>query len=724
MKKLFTILFATMLIGQAWADANYDFSAVCGSGQTLYYKIKDDAVLVTYPNNNRIDGVLHLNLLYDNYSAPTGNLIIPETVIFEGVTYSVISIDKYAFAHCSGLTSVVIPNTVRNIGKAAFMRCTGLTSISLPFVGDKRQEPTDNNTMFKYIFSYTSSDVVPTALKIVTITGSSYIPSSAFAYCSGLVSITIGDSVKSIGHNAFKGCSGLVSITIGDSVTSIGNSAFSGCSGLTSVTIPKSVTSIGGSAFESCSGLTSVTIPNSVTSIGTYAFSGCRELASITIPDSVTSIGDGTFRGCSGLSSITIPDSVTYIGEEAFLGCNGLTSITIPNSVNIIGKSAFSDCKGLTSVTIPNSVSNIGEEAFLGCNGLTSITIPNSVNIIGKSAFSDCKGLTSVTIPNSVSNIGEKAFLGCDSIETLTYNTNAIHSLFKSMPSIKKLNIGNSVTNIDYEAFLGCTGLTTVCIPDSVTSIGNSAFSGCSGLTSVTIPKSVTRIGGSAFESCSGLTSIVIPNTVTNIGASAFRDCVNLTIYCQAKVKHSGWNDKWNISENPVVWGAQLANVEVTTNNSIYGQVSGMGAYIDGSQATILAIANAGYVFVEWNDGNTENPRSIIANGYLNFTAIFEKTNEPEGGNENQGWNNEGGENTTPSTAVSESAANAINIYAHGNAIIVENATAEIRVYDAMGRLIVRRDDVYIVSTEIRINTAGLYIVKVGNVAKRVMVND
>ena len=148
-----------------------------------------------------------------------------------------------------------------------------------------------------------------------------------------------------------------------------------------------------------------------------------------------------------------------------------------------------------------------------------------------------------------------------------------------------------------------------------------------------------------------------------------------------------------------------------------------MGAYIDGSQATILAIANAGYVFVQWNDGNTENPRSIIANGDLNFTAIFEKTNEPEGGNENQGGNNEGGENTTPSTAVSESAANAINIYAHGNAIIIENATDEIRVYDAMGRLIVRRD-VYIVSTEIRINIAGLYIVKVGNVAKRVMVND
>ncbi len=139
-----------------------------------------------------------------------------------------------------------------------------------------------------------------------------------------------------------------------------------------------------------------------------------------------------------------------------------------------------------------------------------------------------------------------------------------------------------------------------------------------------------------------------------------------------------------------------------------------MGAYIDGSQATILAIANKGYAFVKWSDGNTENPRTIIANSDLNFTAIF----EPEGGNENQG-----GENNNPGTIVAETASNAINIYAHGNTIIVENATEKIRVYDAMGRLVVRRDDVHIVSTEIRVNTAGVYIVKIGNVAKRVMVN-
>ncbi|MEY8606677.1 leucine-rich repeat domain-containing protein [Muribaculum intestinale] len=170
----------------------------------------------------------------------------------------------------------------------------------------------------------------------------------------------------------------------------------SGCSGLTSVTIPNSVTSIGQRVFENCSGLTSVTIGNSVTSIGYYAFSGCYGLTSVTIPNSVTSIRERAFSGCSGLTSVTIPNSVTSIGERAFSGCSGLTSVTIGNSVTSIGYYAFDGCYGLTSVTIPNSVTTIVQSAFSNCRGLTSVTIGNSVTSIGKYAFSGCSKLTSI----------------------------------------------------------------------------------------------------------------------------------------------------------------------------------------------------------------------------------------------------------------------------------------------------------------------------------------
>ena len=196
-------------------------------------------------------------------------------------------------------------------------------------------------------------------------------------------------------------------------VTSI-EDAFMFCEGLTSVTIPNSVTSIGDFAFYGCYGLTSVTIPNSVTSIGNYAFCGCSGLTSVTIGNSVTSIGECAFGGCSGLTSVTIPNSVTSIGDYVFNGCKGLTSVTIGNSVTSIGSWAFDSCYSLTSIAIPNSVTSIGENAFSVCFGLTSITIGNSVTSIGDNAFFGCSSLTSITIPNSVTSIGNRAFNGVD----------------------------------------------------------------------------------------------------------------------------------------------------------------------------------------------------------------------------------------------------------------------------------------------------------------------
>jgi hypothetical protein len=176
----------------------------------------------------------------------------------------------------------------------------------------------------------------------------------AFLNNKNITSVTIPDSVISIGEMAFEGCSNLISVTIGNSVTSIGRMAFSGCTSLTSVIIGNSVTSIGVEAFKGCTSLSSVTIPNSITSIGVTAFSGCG-LTSVTIPASVTSIGHGAFGNCQKLTSVIIPSSVTSIGNIAFVNCRSLTSITIPASVTSIGNQAFSGC-GLTSVTFQGTI--------------------------------------------------------------------------------------------------------------------------------------------------------------------------------------------------------------------------------------------------------------------------------------------------------------------------------------------------------------------------------
>ena len=155
-------------------------------------------------------------------------------------------------------------------------------------------------------------------------------------------------------NNAFSGCSSWTSMTIPNSVTSIGDRAFDGCSSLTSVTIGNSVTSIGEGAFGHCSGLTSVTIGNSVTSIGDYAFSGCSSLTSVTIPNSVTNIREGAFYYCSGLASVTLGTSVKVIEEYAFGGCTAIESITCysmrPPTVN---NDAFENLDYSTIIYVP-----------------------------------------------------------------------------------------------------------------------------------------------------------------------------------------------------------------------------------------------------------------------------------------------------------------------------------------------------------------------------------
>ena len=326
-------------------------------------------------------------------TAISGDIVIPSTL----GGYEVTGIGGYAFAYCTALTNVTIPNRVTSIGDSAFMDCTSLTNVTIP-----NSVTSIGSLAFYYC----------TALTSVTIgSGVTVISSYAFCDCRGLTSITIPNSVTSIGDYAFYNCDGITSITIPSSVTSIGDRTFYGCTGLTSIDIPDGVTSIGECAFYKCTGLTSITIPNSVTSIGNWAFYGCTLLTGVYITD-LKSWCEIEFEGnysnplyyaktlylnnelISG--KVIIPAGVTSIPDYAFYKCTGLTGVTIPNSVTSIGDCAFWGCSGLTSVTIPNSVTSIGDSAFWGCSGLTDLTIPKSIIAIECYAFGLCSKLTNV----------------------------------------------------------------------------------------------------------------------------------------------------------------------------------------------------------------------------------------------------------------------------------------------------------------------------------------
>ncbi|MBQ6166217.1 MAG: leucine-rich repeat domain-containing protein [Muribaculaceae bacterium] len=323
-------------------DNNDDIDVVIVEEDAVKKGLYDFEVDGIYYNINGNEASVAKSPKSNKYS---GHVTIPETVADNGITYSVTSIGIYAFAYCSGLISIEIPNSVTSISVYAFKDCSGLTSVSI------------GNSVTK-------------------------IDEFAFQGCSGLTSIVVVSGNPT--YDSRNNCNAIIETT--------GNKLILGCK---NTTIPNSVTTIGSSAFSGCSGLTSIDIPNSVTSIGRFAFSSCG-LTSIDIPNSVTSISSDAFWGCSGLTSINIPNSITEIGHGMFLGCIGLTSITIPNSVTSIGVEAFSSCSGLTSIAFPNSITTIGEMAFQNCSGLTSITIPNSVTTIGGFAFSMCSGLKDV----------------------------------------------------------------------------------------------------------------------------------------------------------------------------------------------------------------------------------------------------------------------------------------------------------------------------------------
>ena len=402
MRKLFSLFLALVATTSLWA---YDFQ----SGD-LYYKITSSSapytVEVTYEKYNS----------YYNYSSLI-TATIPETVNYNGTTYNVTSIGGWAFS-CTSLTSVTIPNSVTSIGGWAFI---GTALYNNPANWENGALYIDD-CLIKVDEGFAGHFRIKENTRVIL--------GGAFSDCSSLTSVTIPNSVTSIGDRAFGYCTSLTSMVVasGNStydsrdncnaiIETATNTLIAGCQ---NTTIPNSVTSIGDDAFDGCSSLTSITIPNSVTSIGDDAFYRCTALTSITIPNSVTSIGEWAFYGCSALTSVTIPNSVTSIGEYAFRGCSSLTSITIPNSVTSIEGGAFEGCSSLTSVTIPNSVTSIGEGAFWGCSALTSVTIPNSVTSIGYKAFGYCSSLTSITIPNSVTSIGEEAFAWCYSLDSLT----------------------------------------------------------------------------------------------------------------------------------------------------------------------------------------------------------------------------------------------------------------------------------------------------------------
>lgn len=355
----------------------------------------------------------------------SGDVVIPSTIMHDGVTYNVTSIGGGAFYETMGsigLSSVIIPEGVKSIGEEAFYGCEGLSSITIP----KSLADVGKNA---FIYCYNIQKVFISDLEAWFDIDFESASSNPLFYQGG------NDSNNHLYLNNVE----ILDLIIPNIITEIKKYTFCGASNITSITFHKNIKSIGEFAFANFRNLSSVNISDlsawmniKFTDLGSNPLTSYfvnsnhklylngEEIRNLVIPNDVTQIGDYVFAGCCGFSSVNIPSSVNNIGRGAFMGCYGLTSITIPDDVTNIGERAFQDCIGLKQANIPTNLISIEEGVWAGCKSLEKVEIPTSVTAIGNCAFDGCENVTSVIISNSVISIGDCAFQNCSNLETIT----------------------------------------------------------------------------------------------------------------------------------------------------------------------------------------------------------------------------------------------------------------------------------------------------------------
>lgn len=488
MKKLLLILYALLSVSVAHAfDAHVNIDGI-------YYNLYDDSSATVVSNN------------YSYY----GDIIIPETVSYNGTTYSVTSIGRAAFEECTGLTSITIPNSVTSIDEFAFYGCSGLTTITIP------------------------------------------------------------NSVTSIGEYAFYNCTGLTSVVIGNSVTSIGRGAFL-CCGLTKLVYNAEKCSGGGFVspnyhwLDRCSKLKEVEIGTSVKTIPAYAFDDCKSIESVNIPsiEAWTSIEFGNetanptyyakklLVNGESIRRLTLPPDLTQLNSYAFINCEPLVTVTCGSEILSAGKNVFSGCTGLqrisfselsdflqinysdekclltynndaaiyigdnpldfTNIKWPKNLTEIPDYAFYNRSDLKGIEIPETVVSIGKYAFAN-SGITQADLPTGLERLGEGAFsyTSITTVEIPQTVSEIPQYAFQSCKSLKSVSFSEGLQSIGHYAFRSCSSLPSISFPAGLQSIGSSAFWGCSSLTSVSFPAGLQSIGGYAFWGCSSLRSVEI----------------------------------------------------------------------------------------------------------------------------------------------------------------------------------------------------------------------
>ena len=369
------------------------------------------------------------------------------------------NIGGYAFRGCSSLDEITIPSSVTTIGTDAFYGCSNLTKVNVScnwestplytFKGKYNRNPL-------VIGDHSFENGVCTNCGASSIITGQCTETITYTLDRELWKLTLsgtGETPCYQGSDSYgKYSAKIKTLVIEDGITSVGEQAFASYAALNSVSMANSVTSIGRYAFAD-TGLTSIELPNSVTTLHTGAFFNCRVLKDVKLSEGLTTIetdSDGAFQQCVSLTSIELPASLNSTGPCTFADCSSLSSVILPQSITSIGFNSFARCTNLITIDIPQNVTTINGAAFQGCSGLKNIVLPSGVTSIGGYAFDGCSSLKSIILPNGVTSIGNEAFNYCSAlIEVVSYipaeNLFHINEVFYGINS-------NCVLKVPYKA--------------------------------------------------------------------------------------------------------------------------------------------------------------------------------------------------------------------------------------------------------------------------------
>ena len=444
----------------------------------LYYNLNttDRTAEVTYENTTS-----------SNYSSLPADVVIPATVKYHNVDFSVISITDQAFANCKVIQSISIPATVNTIGSATykesykpFYGCTSLkfvkfedgsqplkmgcyyryytNSLGNGMFHDSPLEEVYLGRNIEYInssdrsfettpiaYGYSAFYNQPKLTKVTIGPQVTDIPQYLF-YKSAIVSIDLAN-VKTVGRCAFKQSTALSTVLTGSELEDLAEEAFYGCSALGAISIPNKMIEVKDRVFGQCSSLKTVSFGNSLEKIGVSSFADCIALESIELPLSFKSLSERGFYGCTSLKSVILKDGFQSVGREAFGYCWQLTSLKLPLSCSSIEEGAFSGCSAMTSITL-GSITQIPGQAFFNCSSLESIVIPATVNTIGSATTSEdykpfysCTSLKSIKFEDG----SQPLKMGC----YYRYYTNSLgNGMFHDSP-LEEVYLGRNIEYIN-----------------------------------------------------------------------------------------------------------------------------------------------------------------------------------------------------------------------------------------------------------------------------------